>query len=351
MDAAVDTRPIDAPPDMFVADARECFGSGAYVLCFAGMPPMGTLSLSGTLDTTSDARCVAMPQTWPAAGQPDACMLIARDLSVTGNLQVTGSRPLVLVGENVTISAVVDVASHRGAPVAPGGNASQCNAFAGTPVASTNGGGGGAGGSFMAKGGNGGRGQDATSTGGVAAAADGTAPTVLRGGCAGQTGGAGTAAAGPAGAGGGAIYVASSRLSLPSTGAINVSGAGATGGGTFAGGSGAGSGGMIVIHTVQLAMSGGRLIANGGGGASGGTSSANGVSGNDPVVTAPTTPATGGNGGGSSGGNGFAGASQAQTGATGNNKAGGGGGGGGGYIQASLALTGITASPAIAVVP
>jgi hypothetical protein len=351
-DGGADSPVVDAPVDMFVPDARECFGAGAYELCFAGMPPMGTVSLAGTLDTGSDARCVAMPQSWADAGQPDACLLLARDLAVTANLLVTGTRPLVLVGEHVRIDAVIDVASHRGGAVAPGGDPAQCNAFVATPVASTNGGGGGAGGSFMTKGGNGGRAQDVTSTGGTAAAPDGTAPTILRGGCAGQAGGDGTAAAGPPGAGGGAIFVAASQLSLPSTGAINVAGAGATGGGTFSGGSGAGSGGMIVIHTYELVLFGGRLIANGGGGASGGTGSVAGVSGDDPSQGAPLAAANGGTGGGSSGGDGFADVTQAQNGAGGqNNKAGGGGGGGGGYIQANIALTGVVASPGITVVP
>jgi len=63
------------PPDAYVHDARECFGSAGYELCFAMMPPMGIVTLSGALDTTSDARCVAMPASWATAGQPDACMV------------------------------------------------------------------------------------------------------------------------------------------------------------------------------------------------------------------------------------------------------------------------------------
>jgi len=349
----IDAPRPDAPIDAFVPDARECFGSGGYQLCFAMMPPTGTVMLSGTLDTTSDTRCVAMPQAWIDAGQPDACMVLAHDLSVTGNLTVTGSRPLVLVGETVTIGAVVDVASHRGMATAPGGNATQCTAAATTPVNAANGAGGGAGGSFMSKGGNGGRGQDAGSTGGNAAAADAAVPTVLRGGCPGELGGTGTQAAGALGAGGGAIYIASSRLSLPFAGVINVSGAAATGGGTFSGGSGAGSGGMIVISTFQLLTGGGKLMANGGGGASGGNSGSAGANGSDPSTASPTTVAAGGSGGGgSNGGAGFAGSTLAANGSGAqNNKAGGGGGGGGGYIQVNMNLPGITSSPAFAVVP
>jgi hypothetical protein len=256
----------------------------------------------------------------------------------------------VLIGDNVVINGVIDVASHRGMPVAPGGNATQCLAFGSTPVAATNGAGGGAAGSFMTKGGDGAKGENATSLGGTAAAADTVAPTVLRGGCGGQTGATGTQAAGAPGAGGGAIYIAASRLSLPSSGAVNVSGAGGVGGGTFAGGSGAGSGGMIVIYTYQLLAGGGRLVANGGGAASGGGTSA-GVSGEDPSTTAITTAALGGVGGGGRGGNGFAGVTQAQTGVAQNNRGGGGGGGGGGYVRSNIALAGVSSSPAISVVP
>ncbi len=345
---------VDAPAaiDAYVADARECFGAGDYELCFAGAPPMASLTLFGTFDTTSDGRCVAMPQSWSGAGQPDACMLVARDLSITGNLLVTGSRPLVLVGEFITIGAVLDIASHRGVAAAPGGNASECDAYSGSPVNSNTGAGGGAGGSFMTKGGDGGRGADVSSTGGLAAVIESSTPTTLRGGCSGQTGGTGTQAAGTAGAGGGAVYIAASRLSIPPAGAINASGAGALGGGTFSGGSGGGSGGMIVIHAYQVVLGGGRLVANGGGGASGGTISVVGSPGNDPSSVVPSTPANGGVGGGASGGRGFAGVMQAENalGAQTMN-AGGGGGGGAGFIRANMMLPGITASPAITVIP
>lgn len=356
VDAAVPIdAPPDAPPDAYVHDARECFGGGAYELCFAMMPPMGMVALEGTLDTTTDPRCVPMPQSWIDAGQPDACMVIGRQIDVTATLVVTGTRPLVLVGDVVNVAAVIDIASHRGGTIAAAANATQCAAFGAAAVDDATGGGGGAGGSFMTAGGNGGRGQSATAAGGTAAPADATAPMVLRGGCAGQSGGTGTAAAGAPGPGGGAIYIAAGRLSIPTSGAINASGAGGSGGGTFSGGSGAGAGGMIVIHAVELGILAGKLVANGGGGASGGDSNDAGVPGEDPVVATVTTPAPGGiggGGGGSNGGSGFAGVNQAQPGlGAQNNKAGGGGGGGGGYIQSNVALAGLAASPAVTVVP
>lgn len=356
-DAAPPDAPIDAAIDAFVPDARECFGSGAYMMCFAGMPPMGTVTLVGALDTSTDARCAAMmPQSWIDAGQPDACLIMGKAINVTGALAVTGARPLVLLGDVVTISGVIDVASHRGAAtLTPGAPATQCAVFVSVPGSDPSGSGGGAGGSFMRRGGNGGRGSSAASLGGTAAAADTVAPTVLRGGCPGQPGALGGTGStvGAAGQGGGAIFITASNLTITSAGGINVSGAGAIGGTVNAGGSGGGAGGMIVLHVVEnLTTTGARLLANGGGGSAGADMGV-GTPGSDPVATMPTTPAPGGNGPGAAGGDGFAGSTQAQPGnnAGGSRDTGGGGGGGGGYIQSNQALTGATVSPAATIVP
>lgn len=355
IDAGPDAPPPDAAIDAYVHDARECFGAGAYQLCFAMMPPMGTVDLTGTLDTVTDTRCIAMPAEWATAGQPDACLITGKTISVTATLTVTGTRPLVLLGDSVTISGVLDVASHRGGMTGPAANATQCAAFASAAVDRSDGGGGGAGGSFMTKGGNGGRGQNNAATGGTAANADTVAPTLLRGGCPGQIGGTGTQAAGAVGAGGGALYIAAGTFSMTNTGVINASGAGGTGGGTYSGGSGGGAGGMIVIYANTVgATTGGRLAANGGGAASGGDSGDPGANGSDPNPATPTMAAAGGPnaGTGSTGGNGFAGTNQAQNGqGSQNNRAGGGGGGGGGYIQVNQALAGVSASPTVTVVP
>jgi hypothetical protein len=114
----------------------------------------------------------------------------------------------------VTISSTLDIASHRGGTTGAAANASQCAAFATAPVNDTNGAGGGAGGSFIGAGGNGGRGEAGSALGGTAAAADAVAPTVLRGGCPGQTGATGTQAAGTRGASGGALYLTASVFSM-----------------------------------------------------------------------------------------------------------------------------------------
>jgi hypothetical protein len=354
--------PIDAPIDMAIdapppIDARECFGAGAYAVCFDGAPPTGMVTIAGTLDTDTDPRCAPMPASWTAAGQPDACMIAANTIMVTGNVAVTGStnrRPLVLVAQTVTIGATLDVASHRSPPVnAIGAPSTHCPAFPTAPVNATNGAGGGAGGSFMRAGGNGGRGEYTSSTGGTAASADSSPPTILRGGCPGQQGGTGTEAAGAPGFGGGAIYITADLIAFASSGIINASGSGALGGGYNSGGSGGGSGGMIVLYSSQRIMAdNARLLANGGGG-SAGADTGTGAVGADPTATSPTSPASGGVGPGANGGAGFGGTSSAGTGgsAGGSRETGGGGGGGGGYIQTNHPLTGATVSPAATIVP
>ena len=340
----------DAPPDAYVYDARECFGGGgAYQLCFAGMPPMGNLALNGNFNTGTDARCMTPPTNWMTAGQPDACMVLGKAITVQ-TLTVTGTKPLILLGDTITITGTLDVSSKASGAAGPGLTTTQCGAFVAAPVSDGNGAGGGAGGSFKTLAGDGGRGDAIGSTGGRAAAADSANPAVLRSGCPGQTGGTGTAAAGAPGKGGGVVYLTASKITI--TGAIHASGAGGASGGLLSGGSGGGSGGMIVLHAAEtITATGGRVLANGGGGAAGGSNNMNGNAGSDPNPSTPTTAATGGVGGGAAGGDGFAQGHPATTGSQMNNRGGGGGGGGGGYIQTNIAITGATVSPTATLVP
>lgn len=352
--------PIDAPidayvHDAYVHDARECFGgSGAYSLCFTAMPPMGNIMLAGTLDTDNDARCMAPPANWMGAGQPDACLILGKSITVQ-TVAVTGTKALIILGDTISITGTLDIASHRGGSTGPAAPSATCANFLQQPGNNSNGGGGGAGGSFMRAGGNGASGDGTMGgVGGVAPPALGTAPTVLRGGCNGQDGALGQAGSGPAGKGGGTVFVTASKITFSGSGAINASGAGGSAGGATSGGSGGGSGGMIVLHAAETitGTTGAKVFANGGGASSGGGMGANGSPGSDPVVTvAVSTPAPGGTGGGGAGGDGYAGTTMAQAGSSQNNRGGGGGGGGGGYIQSNIALTNIASSPPVTIVP
>lgn len=352
----------DAPPDV-PPDARSCFGSNEFELCFTGALPTSMRAITGAVATDSTAMC-ATDVVWTSPLQPDACVITGASLTITGTMTVTGSRPLVILAtDNIGLASgsLIDAASHRGGTTGPGSNPAACAAFLATPTDSTQGAGGGAGGSFMSKGGNGGPGGNGA-TPGLAPAADATGPTVLRGGCSGQNGANNAAGSGGTlGKGGGAIYlVAGATISIAGT--IIVSGAGATGAaGAAGGGGGGGSGGMMVLHAPTIASSSGRLGASGGGGGGAG-GSGTGQPGSDPTFTPTPQPGLGGDGGagngcggnGGSGGDGAYLTVAAQSGVAGNtgNICGGGGGGGGlGYIRANQAIANVTASPAVTVVP
>jgi hypothetical protein len=336
-DAAVDAAP-DAP--------RQDFGTGAWTVHVETLPTAG-VTLPGSIDTDTSPAC-ATSAAWADASQPAACFVVATTITTSGNVVVQGSRPLVLVATDaVTVADQIDVASHRARGPGPAANWTGC----GAPNAGgnrTSGGGGGAGGSFMTRGGDGGPGDSAAA--GVAVDPLGI-PAILHGGCPGSDGGNGFVAstAGPAGAGGGAIYVVAGN-SISITGVINASGAAGGGGGTFAGGGGGGSGGMIVLAAPQVTAPG-TLLANGGGGAAGGASS-DGEDGSEEMPADPLAAPAGGRGPGR-GGNGFTQGIDATAGANAasDSNGAGGGGGGGGFIGIDVAVTGGTYTPAPAQFP
>ena len=344
---------VDAPPD--IAANLTCYGpAGAWRVCLDA-PASGATVLPPMIDTDKDSRCLkAQPAGWTEAMQPEACFIQGETITVPAPTAVTGGRPLVLVASTqITVNGVLDVASHV-ISTKPPRTSADCKAFGRAPESVSNGGsGGGAGGSFITRAGNAGEGQDnqgALVTNGVSALEDGVAPAHLRGGCAGQVGGAKNAGeAGRPGGGGGAVYlVAGGAIALNAI--INASGAGGAGGNKGSGGSGGGSGGMIVLHSPQITSgAAGGLLANGGGGAGGGTTPANGVDGSDPSLFAPFAPTPGGN----NGGMGFP-ASSNQLDARAGSVAGAGGGGGGGasgYIRSNTATGAITLSPGVDLVP
>jgi hypothetical protein len=314
--------------------------------------PTAELSLPSGINTDTAVECVPTPQTWLDQGQRDACIVVADTIAVA-TTQVRGSRPLVLAANDITITTMLDVASHLGPPptTGPGAAPNECSAFAIAPAQNMDGGGGGAGASFMTAGGNGGEGDIQNQRGGTAPSKDAAEPVLLRAGCTGQNGGAGvngtSGTGGPGGPGGGAVYLVASRM-ITIGGVINASGAaGGTIGGA-SGGGGGGSGGSIVLYAPTIGASGATLMANGGGGGAAQTDN-----GSEPDPTMPTTPAGGGGAptAAGAGGAGFAGTTQAAAGRGGGaGKGGGGGGGGGGYIRSSSDLTGATAVTPVAYV-
>jgi hypothetical protein len=359
-DASVDDADVDAP-DAPNDALMPCLGSGAWQLCVTGAMPASMVSLTGSINTDTSSLC-SSAVAWTSITQPDACVIPGASIAITGNTSATGSRPLVLFslgtitqGTNIAL----DVASHRAGTTGAGTQPAVCAAFPQAPMNSAAGAGGGAGGSFMNMGGGGGAGGNG-STPGLAPAADTTAPTVLRGGCRGQTGAeAATGSAGAFGAGGGAVYLLA-RTSISLAGPISASGAGGSGALTAGGGGGGGAGGMIVLSAPSITSSTARLVANGGGGGGAGGAN-NGMGGFDPNPNTLSTAAPGGSGGAGNGcgGQGMGGSGAATTvvagvgeaGSTNNTCGGGGGGGAIGYIRSSVVISGITSSPTISVVP
>ena len=342
-------------------DTGYCLGPDGWRVCLPAPPEMPlSITEALTLGTESSPLCApTQPPSWKASNQPDACIVIRTDITLSATrLQATGQRPLVLFASGtITVSTQLDVASHmniRGA----GSPAEAC--VAPTPPQSTSTttpAGGAAGASFMGSGGEGGK-SSAGVAGGLAASPDSSAPNVLRGGCHGGLGGAsGNGLAGAGGSGGGAVYlVAGTEIVID--GFINASGTGGGGGGINAGGGGGGSGGMIVLHAPSIRGNGGVLIANGGGGGGGGGAQQSGARGLEPSPQMPALPAAGGTGPGGgangAGGGGFAGTSLAKPGGDGAAAAavaGGGGGGAQGYIRANVAPSQIMQSPAATIVP
>lgn len=344
--------PVDAGPDAqdaFVApDGVTCYGTGLVVICPTSTISPVNVQIDGTLDTSTDPRCL------PEFGA--YCVIAGRDVKVN-DVDVTGARPLVLLAtpNNVRIDGELLANSQRildaggmvvGERIGPGeGTVAQC----GTPNVggtATSAGGGGAGGTFGGRGGNGATGANGGGGAGGDALAVGGAPTTLRGGCPGAKGGNNTG--GAAGHGGGAVYLISTNQITIAGGFINVGGEGGFGGtSSGAGGGGGGSGGFIGLDAPTISCTG-ALAANGGGGGEGSDLNSNDGSVGASSVSA-TTQAAGGTGG-SFGGAGGPGSFQTTLiggdGVTSNSGAGGGGGGAGIIkVFSNSTLGGCTVSP------
>jgi hypothetical protein len=322
----VDAMPIDAPP---------CI-PGYINLCLT-TPRGDELTVTSVtpveINTGSDPRCVVKTQ----AGGPDICVLYFTKVDVQQNatLTVYGSRVLALASTStITVAGTLDVSSRRTRQNKPAPGISTCP-FVLAPENDGGGGGGGAGGTFATLGANGGVG-DTNNNGGAPGTGLGgtvgalvTLPTLLRGGCNGQTGGTGTQAGGPGGLAGGGIYVYAKGI-ITISGKLLATGSGGSGGQQRGGGGGGGSGGFIVVESDTRSVLSGMFLATAGGGGEGGVIDGDGQSGGDP---SSTTAAPGGSQQ-LEGGNGGAGATFLDDATVppvvGSNDIGGGGGGGGG---------------------
>ena len=315
---ASDASPADASPADASADAPpptvNCFGTSALaVVCLESLPAGAlTIAAATSIDTVTSPMCAAL-----RAGSSDVCVIAAEALTISAPVTVTGMRPLVLLSLGaLTISATLDVASHRGSPSGAGGDGSPCDAGI-NPTGS----GGGQAATFGSTGGNGGNSDGATDRGTRGAT---ITPTTLRGGCIGADGAGSPTSRGH---GGGALLLIAGTITV--SGSINASGspgAGAPAG--KHGGGGAGAGGMIVFDAPTITVSG-PVYANGGGGGGASSAGSAGSTGSEPPVVGGAAGGTSGGAGGA-GGAGSLGAGVGGSGATGANSNDGGGGGGGG---------------------
>jgi hypothetical protein len=226
------------------------------------------------------------------AGGPELVVIRGRDVTIAADVIVDGTRPLVIVGREITISGLLDASANLelGGPgshtIGPsiGGDGARVQVNA-------SGGGGGGFGPGARIGGFGGIGTCASplvAGGDGGLAVDDPELQILQGGGAGGLGG--LACGTPGGGGGGALQLSAlERIAV--TGTIDAGGGGGVGGiactmiGELAdGGSGGGAGGAIYLDAPAIDIAAtGVLAANGGGGGGGGCDKTgeNGVPGED----------------------------------------------------------------------
>ena len=296
------------------------------------------------------------------AGTINVWLVTTMNLNGGQTLRVVGTKPFgIVASDKITIDGLLDGRSSSVLRGAGSLDAGACGtATPAAPPAHVGGAAGGGGGAFQGAGGHGG---DSDSNEGGSQGANGgvsqPSPSGPRGGCPGSRGGntGGSQTGGPAGDGGGAIYLVSQTfVEIHAAGQLNAGGAGGQGGRNIDGGGGAGgSGGMIILEGPMVKVDG-TLAANGGAGGGGAGGNTAGGPGGDGLPSA--VAAVGGSSAsnatpgvqGSAGGN-LDGASNT---AARLSAAGGGGGGGAGYISivsGNQSLNGSTITPALTTLP
>lgn len=329
-------RPSDGPSEEPDGQLGGCV-PGFVNLCSVAVGTLPLLVTAPTkINTDTDPRCKVVTQ----AGGPDICALAFSRLEISSGATLTffGSRAVAVTAKDeIIVAGTLDVSSRRNTQQAEpaAGSLASCT-FTRAVEQDLGGGSGGAGGTHATQGGAGGDGDaddgapDDTALGGLPGTV--AALSILRGGCAGQTGGYNSATRGQGGRGGGAIYLAAPSIVVQ--GNITAAGAGGRGGGADSqggGGGGGGSGGAVVLQGDKVTIeTDALLLATGGGGGQGGTSGSIGEDGADALAI---TVAVGGDSmpNGGNGGNGAISAMGAA--GTTDNAGGGGGGGGTGHIR------------------
>lgn len=253
---------------------------------------------------------------------PELAVLRARTVQIAGTVDLVGSRPLVIIADEVRVSGTLDASASGitpgagGAMPGAGPNRGMDGDHFGTWLDS---GGGGAGGGTL--GGSGGASVytspigactdqmvgDLVAGGAGGAVSDDLELIVLDGGSSGGDGGSGCGNVARGGAGGGAIQLTATRV-IVIEGAVAAGGGGGRGATTCAGSDGkaaggGGAGGAIYLQAPLVAITG-MVAANGGagGGGHGGGGGGAGGSGEDGQLGG--TAAAGGTSGGQYGGRG-----------------------------------------------
>src|SRR4051794_12254444 len=98
---------VDAPPDA----PQQDFGTGAWTVHLPTLPSAGVM-IQGPIDTNVNSTDCSANAMWADSSQPDACFIVGTTIDTSNNVNVHGTRPLVLVATDaITIDKNIDLAS------------------------------------------------------------------------------------------------------------------------------------------------------------------------------------------------------------------------------------------------
>jgi hypothetical protein len=261
-DASLDAPLIDAPPAAFVVDH---------------LGPVDPARLQGalTINTVTNVSSLGLVSAVQTVGGGQINVLYFDTLVVNARFNMDGNRPVLLVGNQITINSGggINAGASGTVAIAGGGNFNARGAggggIGGSDGSADSGGGGGG---FGTAGAAGGTADPGAAPAGAPGIANGTAqmPTLFGG----SAGGDSACNSNPArgGAGGGTVQL-TARVRIVLNSVVTAHGGGGGAGqlcastNSYDAGAGGGSGGLIFIQTPVLTMNNGSgLYANGGGG-------------------------------------------------------------------------------------